>query len=294
MGALFAKPAPHPSSSSSSSRALVSEHEVRRRRRERTGPAYGRASIVGEAQIGKSLMCLRVFSSVPGSELQGTPYTPTVGADFVRCRVGDDMVDVWHASGNPVFASVLEPLSRSVRLVIVCYSLADTNALATLADVVQRERDAVHGNRPMLLVGLRGDLPRAVTLQEVCAFAAERHICCFGSDALRLPIGYDDWASGKAPPSATAAASARGGLRAYSEPGASAVDWRAALRARWTLGGGGQGALCHAPVIEFSNEALTDAQAAWLRAALIDLAVENVLYDVDLVDQIHPLDDNGR
>lgn len=116
-----------------------------------------------------------------------TDYEATVGIDyFTRHYTQGDkttVVQIFDTAGQERFSSLVSAYMRDANIAVVAFDLSDAGSLTEGVRQIEAFRDSHGTDVPIILVGNKLDLNRALTKEEVRDCAKLQNVRCFETSA---------------------------------------------------------------------------------------------------------------
>jgi small GTP-binding protein len=135
-------------------------------------------SLIGEAGVGKTKIAQRLFQN----EFT-TPYKPTVGGSMVKIWYegpGHEpkLFLIWDTAGQERYRSLAPVFYRDSVAAVVVYDVSEQETFERVPDWMTLYRGSCDESNPILIIGNKLDLSRAVDTEDGVRFA-ETHGCRF-------------------------------------------------------------------------------------------------------------------
>ena len=118
--------------------------------------------------MGKSSLVIRYITNTFDHAFG---YCPTIGVEFMMCKVGATTLQVWDTAGQQRFGSFTNSYFRGADLVLVLYSVGDRETFLRVPEWLNTAKTYTSENVVIVLVGTKTDLPRQVSTEEGKIFA---------------------------------------------------------------------------------------------------------------------------
>jgi small GTP-binding protein len=128
-------------------------------------------SVIGEGAVGKTTSAGAMMKIEFTTE-----YKPTVGASMVKIRYqspGEPLkwFYIWDTAGMEKYRSLAPVYYRDSTAAMVVYDLSNRQSFTKLTDWLKLYRDTCGSGNPIIIVGNKRDLERAVSSEEAISFA---------------------------------------------------------------------------------------------------------------------------